>query len=342
MNSVSVIIPTYNCADRLIQALHSAASQTLAHRRMEVIVVDDGSTDQTGESVAAFACGSDINLRYVRQENAGPAAARNHGMRFARGEAIAFLDADDVWFPAKLARQLPLLEASVGLVYCNNIFVDASGLPIPDHPRHIGLHRGDAQLALFCDSFLLASAVCMQRACIERVGYFNEALQVGEDYEYFLRVVTHFHIDCVAERLLVRTVRPDSLSRRDYALDARNDLTTMKRYLDAHPGFAASNRDPIHRRLADYRYDFAYRLLDDGHRDEAAALLLKSLWGYPSFKAAKAFTRILLSPRRPKPHLGVSAQSDRSLRHFPVVAVRASPRDRVPHPGYCADGLRVL
>src|SRR5258708_39284134 len=109
MNSVSVIVPTYNCSSRIMNALQSIAAQTYPHELIEILVIDDGSTDDTRGRVEEFIAQSPIKTHYVFQENAGPAAARNNGICWARGDAIAFLDADDWWLPTKLERQIPLL-----------------------------------------------------------------------------------------------------------------------------------------------------------------------------------------------------------------------------------------
>jgi glycosyltransferase involved in cell wall biosynthesis len=294
MHKVSVIIPTYNCGARLVCALQSIAAQRYALQNVEVLVIDDGSTDDTGDRVAAFAAQSPLCARYVRQANAGPAAARNHGLRLARGEAIAFLDADDAWHPEKLRKQLPLLSGRIGLVYCGVAFVDAQGDALRNYVRRIEMHRGDILLALFCDFFLLTSAVVLSRAVVEACGEFNEQLAVGEDYEYFLRVARRFDADCVDEQLLVRCVRPDSLSRRDYALDARVDLATLNEFVRANPQFARKHHAAVKRRIARYRYDFAWRLLADNRRGEAALELLRSLREHASVAAARTLARALV------------------------------------------------
>ena len=183
MRKVSVLIPTYNCSARLVCALQSIAAQRYALEHVEALVIDDGSTDDTAERVAAFAAQSPLCVRYVRQVNAGPAAARNHGLRLARGEAIAFLDADDAWHPEKLRKQSPLLGGRIGLVYCGVAFVDAQGDALQNYVRRIEMHRGDFLLPLFCDFFLLTSAVVLSRAVVDVCGEFNEQLAVGEDYE---------------------------------------------------------------------------------------------------------------------------------------------------------------
>lgn len=294
--SVSVVMPTYNCAPRLLRALQSVSAQT--YRPIEAIIVDDGSTDDTADRVAEWTANSGANVRYVRQENAGPAAARNHGMRLARGDAIAFLDADDEWRPTKLEKQMPLLKGTVGLVYCASAFVDSSGAPLANYVRRVELHRGDILLPLFCDFFLLTSAVVISKAAYRAAGEFDEGLAVGEDYEFFLRLARKFHADFVPEELLIRCVRPDSLSRLDYEQDARNDIATLAKFLRDNPDFAQRHRAEIAARLARYRYDFGYRLLAEHRRGEAIRELWTSWRTRPTVAASKTLVRALIAGGR--------------------------------------------
>jgi glycosyltransferase involved in cell wall biosynthesis len=298
VKTVSVVIPTFNCADRVVRALQSVAAQTYPLEHIQAVVVDDGSTDHTTNRIAEFTANSALSVRYVRQENAGPAAARNHAMRLARGECIAFLDADDEWQPAKLERQLPLLTGSVGLVYCANSFIDADGVALENYAREIELYRGDILLPLFCDFFLLTSAVILKRSVFDVVKPFDESLSVGEDYDLFLRIAQHFHADHSPEKLLIRCVRPDSLSRLDYVKDARTDLSTLARFLRDNPDFAQRNRVAAAKRLAQCHYDFGYRLLSDNRRAEAIRELWESFQARPTLAAARTAVRAMISSKK--------------------------------------------
>jgi glycosyltransferase involved in cell wall biosynthesis len=295
MATVSILIPTYNCAALLERAVRSVAAQTLAPEAMQVVIVDDGSSDDTAERVAALQRELALPILYERQANAGPSAARNRALASAGGEFIAFLDADDVWLPEKLQRQLALFDdPRTGLVYCDVAFVDAAGRAIADYPRRIHLTSGDIVLSLFLDFFLLTSAVVMRRELARRENGFREDLPVGEDYDFFLRALRHCDAGVVGEKLLLRTVRPDSLSRQNYALDADVDLATLQRFASENPAFAARNAAAIRRRIADYHSDYAWSLLRNGRRRAAARQALHSIGAQPSLSALKTLVRTCL------------------------------------------------
>src|SRR5437867_1708261 len=113
MPKVSIVIPTYNYGRYVVEAVESVLNQSFQDR--EVIVVDDGSTDDTRERLERFRG----RIRYIYQRNKGLPAARNTGIRAARGAYVAFLDSDDLWLPEKLALQVPILDTrqQVGMVY---------------------------------------------------------------------------------------------------------------------------------------------------------------------------------------------------------------------------------
>jgi glycosyltransferase involved in cell wall biosynthesis len=189
MSQVSVIIPTYNRSAWVCDAIASVLAQT--YQDFEVIVADDGSTDDTAAAVARF--GSQV--RYLPLAHRGqPAATRNAGLAVATGKYIAFLDSDDLFLPGKLSRQVPVLEANpnIGLVYSNGYYFDniptqpagaaLDGLPTPSGNVFADLLRGN---------FLMTPAlVLIRRAALEAVGDFDEDpdLIAVEDYDLWLRL----------------------------------------------------------------------------------------------------------------------------------------------------------
>ena len=180
---VSVIIPAFNAAATVTAAIESALGQTLSDT--EVIVVDDGSTDDTTALVSAI---DDSRLRVLRGEHGGVARARNRGLRSAGGRFITFLDADDMWTAEKLTAQVDALERdpSAGAVYSWTAFFDQNGRYLfAKGPQY---HCGDVYAELLATYFLASgSNVLARRECIEATGEFDEAAEPVEDWEYWLR-----------------------------------------------------------------------------------------------------------------------------------------------------------
>jgi hypothetical protein len=142
-------------------------------------------------------------VRCIEQANAGPSAARNRGVREARGRFAAFVDADDLWLPEKLAQQMPLFDAEgrVGLVYCKGERIDAEGRPIPTQvaPKPTGRVFADFLLRNHCPT----SGVVVRRECFERCGGFPEDMVWAEDWHLWLRIARHYEFGAV-QRTLVR------------------------------------------------------------------------------------------------------------------------------------------
>ncbi|MBL9078203.1 MAG: glycosyltransferase family 2 protein [Planctomycetes bacterium] len=187
--AVSVVIPTYNRARLLARAIDSVLAQT--QPAAEVLVVDDGSTDDTAAVVARYGTA----VRYLSQRNAGVSAARNHGVRQARCEWVAFLDSDDFWLPEKLARQLPwLADPTVVVCFTNRTWTSrrpadrfaevgftcpAGGGPVDDAVAVMALPRG---------SPLIASCCIYRRAALLALGGYDERLRVYEDLQLDFRL----------------------------------------------------------------------------------------------------------------------------------------------------------
>lgn len=234
---VSVVIASYNMAHFLPQAVGSVLRQT--YPNVELIVVDDGSTDPTRSAMAPFL--AQPNVRYVRQSNAGQAAAKNRGVREARGEYIAFLDADDFWADDKLAAQVPLLQRSpaVGVVYARIRYIDEQGKP--DGECEDELFRGHVSGALFVSNFVGFGTALVKRECFERLGGFDESLRMGIDYDLWLRFSTRYQFDYIDRPLLHYRRWPGQMSK-DTSGRYRNGMLIMERFLRDHPGHVAPGR----------------------------------------------------------------------------------------------------
>ena len=211
MPRISVIIPTYNRANIVGDAISSVLNQTFTD--FELIVIDDGSTDETGEVVRAYA---DPRLRYIRQVNRGVSAARNAGLGIATGQFIAFLDSDDCYLPEKLACQLARWDQdpTIGLIYGQYYGTTASGLE-----RKL-LRACDSQLRL--EQLLLGpafhtSTLLIQRSWLDQVGGFDERLKVGEEWELSLRLaLAGCRMVCVPQPVAEVRLQSASLTRETY------------------------------------------------------------------------------------------------------------------------------
>ncbi len=206
---VSVILPVYNAQDYIAEAIGSILDQR--YEPLEIIVIDDGSTDETAKRLSAFK----DRILYRYQENKGPAAARNHGMRLAKGAVFAFADADDLWPEGKLSRQLEHLyrEAETEVVigrqkieYLPDALERKKGLELLKEP-------------VVCQGMPMALA---RRSAFDKIGLFDETLIYAEDLDWFLR----------ARELGVKVVAYDEVANisRRHASNMTHDIAKMRHY----------------------------------------------------------------------------------------------------------------
>jgi glycosyltransferase involved in cell wall biosynthesis len=191
VKDISVCIPCYNEGHHLDAAVRSVVRQTAFDRIREIIVVDDGSTDNTRQRIHGLR-DEGIALTYIVTLNAGPSAARNRAFEEASGEFVAFLDGDDIWSPDKLERQLAAFDhPDVGLVYSD--YIDFEGASLDDGMlvcvRRLDKH-GQALVADFYlnDGPIFPSATILRRDVYDRIGGFDERFRMAEDTDYWLRV----------------------------------------------------------------------------------------------------------------------------------------------------------
>jgi glycosyltransferase involved in cell wall biosynthesis len=196
-DTVSVVIPAYNAARHIVRTVESALAQTVPP--LEILIVDDGSQDDTAEVAGRLPA----PVRVIRKPNGGPGSARNVGAAEARGDWLAFLDADDWWFPGKLEAQLRVgADPKVALVHC---LPDHRDEPVPDTLDFGTLWRGNA---------IINSSVMLRRVVFAELGGFDEdrALISVEDYNLWLRVAAAGGVIATCQEVLVRYTRGIGLS----------------------------------------------------------------------------------------------------------------------------------
>jgi glycosyltransferase involved in cell wall biosynthesis len=293
--SVSVVIPTYNRGDAVGEAIESALGQTLAPA--EVIVVDDGSRDGTRERLAPYM----DRIAYIRQENQGVSAARNAGIRAARGDLIAFLDSDDVWHPRKLDLQLRYLcahpeTALVGAVSFRDV---PRAWPVLPDPASLPAQRVALEEVVLRSPFP-TSTVVVRRRCLEAVGGFDTGLRNAEDRDLYIRVVSRYPVAKLSAVLVWGRSEGEHLSMGSGAAEdsTRRMILGVFRRVESLRGRFLLRRQA----LSHAAFEASYVYLAKGHRLRALHRLVRSflLWPFPgpageagSLRRAKRLVRIL-------------------------------------------------
>ncbi|CAA7600336.1 Glycosyl transferase family 2 [Acididesulfobacillus acetoxydans] len=192
MPKVSVLIPTYNYARYLGAALGSVLDQS--YPNLEIIVVDDGSTDNTREILRPWGA----RIRYIYEENGGTARALNTGLAAAGGKYVCWLSSDDVFYSDKVAKQVQLMESrpEFGFSYTSFCVIDAKGERQYDVRSPYYPERPDMVRNLIQGCFINGSTVIIRRTALERTGFFDEAMGTAHDYDLWFRLLRHF--DCGA------------------------------------------------------------------------------------------------------------------------------------------------
>lgn len=287
MPRVSVIIPSFNCAPWLAQAIESVLAQT--YRDYEIVVVNDGSTDHTNEVVAPYL----DRIIYVQQENQGLSAARNAGIRAAGGEFIALLDADDWWLPAKLERQVPRFDdPEVALVYSDFRIAYADGGEMSSGlSRRPWAAEGYAFENVLRSVFVFPTTAVLRRSSLDEVGYFDETLRSSEDQDLWLRLAFRWKLALVREPLAVYRRRGGNITS-DSGRVSGNAVAMWEK---ASRTFDLS---PAHRRLLAKQLGHAYylrgyHLLSSGRMGEARRHLGYSLRHNP--RAWRAWGCLMVS-----------------------------------------------
>lgn len=275
-STVSVVIPTYNYGRFIAEAIESALAQT--YTIAEIIVVDDGSTDETEDVVRRFG----EKVRYIKQQNAGVCAARNIGVESSTGDFIAFLDADDIWLSNKIEKQVAKFaeDMEFGLVHCGmREFDNATGVTIRQH-----LEGGEGWVA---DDLLLwekpvvigpGGSLLVRRDVINAVGGFDTDINVGEDWDFCYRVARHYKVGFVRETLV---------DYRNHGVNAHMNVAEMERGMSRFYEKAFSTDDANVLKLKRRAYGNFHRVLSGSYfqarnYEEFVRHAVKSVWNRPA------------------------------------------------------------
>jgi glycosyltransferase involved in cell wall biosynthesis len=263
----SVIIPSYNNSVFLPEAIESALSQSVSP--LEVIVIDDGSTDNTRDIIEQYRrC-----IRYFFQENKGVAGARNRGIEEARGNLVAFLDADDIWLPEKLKRQVDYLakHPHAGLVHSDLFHWD-------DHTgekslRPCGRHEfsGPCYKRFFFGSRVLPSTVLIRKTCLSATFRFDERIRRAsvEDYDFFMRIARFYNLAYIDEPLILYRMHTSNATKQFLTM-REGELYVVRKALMADPPLRREiGRSKVNGRLFDLSFGIGYAYREASRRTDA-------------------------------------------------------------------------
>jgi glycosyltransferase involved in cell wall biosynthesis len=270
--TVSVIIPMYNRAHLIGRAIQSVLNQS--YQDFEIIVVDDGSTDNTEKVIREFQ-EQDKRIIYIRHEkNKGAATARNTGITAAKGEYIAFQDSDDEWFSKKLEKQMnvfAIAPVEVGVVYTGfwRIEKDKKNY-IPS--SWVTQKEGKIHKELLKGNFVTTQSIVTRKECFEKSGMFDESLPRLQDWELVIRLSKYYDFKCVDEPLLISYYQPYSISANRKALVRALELILEKHFEDLK-----KNRKSLSKRY----FTIGNILCSTGDFKKAKGYLIKSVKAYP-------------------------------------------------------------
>ena len=318
---ISVIIPTYNRAHFLSAAIESVLNQT--YKNIEIIVVDDGSTDDTQTVLEPFK----YAIRYLYTNNGGPAHARNVGMKAASGKYVAFLDSDDTYLPRKLALQIAFKEEhpEIGMVYTEwsssydgktiaeeyhlrtfhgvynrkgwtyeDIFPTKGEFLCDEWERPIPYYVGDLFRFTLMDPLVPSLTIFFRREVLDVVGYQNEAYHLAEEYEFIVRICKRFPVAFLNVPTYVYRYQEDQISKVNQTatkekihIDIGIEKVILQSVLDwgvADKQYYVRNRDWLNSRLAELYHCLGEKWLDYGDAKKARGCFELGLTSDPGWK----------------------------------------------------------
>lgn len=275
---VSVVIPTYNCAPFLKNAIDSVLSQT--YTNFEVIVVDDGSTDNTAEVLGPYA----TTVKILTQPNRGLAAARNAGIHAASGTFIALLDADDFWVAEKLERQLPYFEnPRVGIVTSDFSVRYSDGTQKSSYLSERPLAAEGFVFENYIQSrFLFPSAMVLRRECLDECGFFDEEMLACEDVELFARICLRWEVALIRKPLMIRYEGTHNITANSARLN-RYMILALEKLLAKEPDITPHARSVVRKELAQQYFWHGYAAFHDENLSDSRRSLRNAMATNPEY-----------------------------------------------------------
>lgn len=274
---VSVVIPSFNHAQYVVEAVESALAQS--YEPQEIIVVDDGSTDDTQQCLAPYR----ERIRVIYQQNQGLSAARNTGIRAALGEWVAFLDADDLWHPQKTEVQLRSLETFPQADVIGS--PGAAAVPKGPLPSHSTINLVEMRNLLTATP-ITGSSTLVRRRCFDEVGFFDTTLTSVEDRDMWLRLATKFQIVQVCSPCWTYRQHPQQMTRNATRMYL-NYRRVLSKFFAEHPSY----RDLGPSAWASLYLSSAVTHIEARRRLSAIGLLLRSIWQKPKLADGPAGLR---------------------------------------------------
>ncbi len=265
---VSVVIPVYNGGRYISNAIESILNQT--YTNVEVIVVDDGSTDDTYEKIKPYL----PEIKYIRQENSGVCNARNAGIISSTGDLISFLDHDDEWLPKKTEKQVNYLLSSpqCKFVHCSFKYINSAGEIIKPsgYWEELKIKRGNNVKEIFIHYSILPSTMMIRREVFDEVGFWDQSLALCEGYDLCLRIALKYSLGFIDESLVLYRLHDSNCSGDSLRFD-RKRIEVLESFIEKNPSVhGVIGRDSINARLFNLYTEMANNYLWLG-RDECEA-----------------------------------------------------------------------
>jgi glycosyltransferase involved in cell wall biosynthesis len=209
---VSIVVTCYNYGKYISDCLNSILKQK--YQNYEVVIIDDGSTDNTEKVVSPYL--ENQKIKYCKQENMGQAGAKNNGIRNSTGEFIAFLDADDMWADNMLEKEMALFsDKRIGVVYSRVRFINEKNkeVIIKSNNKYLLPRSGNITSYLLFENIVTFSSSIVRKECLDKCGYFDESFKMGIDWDLWLRISTKYQFSYVNEPLLIYRIHSTQMSK---------------------------------------------------------------------------------------------------------------------------------